>query len=452
MTDYGVSGKRRASGHHRSLSVPTLRRNIPFQLLWIGGVVDELGSELTQLAMPLLILAVTNSPGWAGIIAGTYTAAHVLAQLPAGVWVDRWDRRLTLLASYGIRSVASAVLAGLIVVGEVKMAYFMVFAGIDGICTAFVRPAWTTAIRGVVPQAQLPSAYAQEEAGRHATGLVGAPLGGLLYQLGRVIPFIIDAASFAVATLCVYLARVPRRPPHHDPDTAAGREQAKRGIRHEAWEAAAWLYHQRGLRMTFLVAFVVNLLGIAFFIPLIVLVRDRGANSVAIGTVLAGAGIGGLVGALLSRKISALLPPGRLLLAIVAFTGVAFATMPLPFGPWWPMIPLILLSLLPPAANVVISVAVTRLVPENMLGRVQAALILTAMGLTPLGPIMGGALASWLGGSGSILLLAGLALLTAALFCTSHELRTFTCTDPEIDHSDNPPTDDKDQQDTNRPL
>lgn len=69
-----------------------LRKNKQFQLLWFGSAVSQLGSELTKLAMPLLVLSLTGSPGWAGVVAGASIAASILAQIPAGVWVDRWDR------------------------------------------------------------------------------------------------------------------------------------------------------------------------------------------------------------------------------------------------------------------------------------------------------------------------------------------------------------------------
>lgn len=70
-----------------------LRRNARFQLLWIGGAASRLGSEFTRLAMPLLVLALTGSPGLAGVVAGARMVALLLVQLPAGV--SRELRRFT---------------------------------------------------------------------------------------------------------------------------------------------------------------------------------------------------------------------------------------------------------------------------------------------------------------------------------------------------------------------
>nr|BFE82899.1 hypothetical protein GCM10020093_055000 [Planobispora longispora] len=100
----------------------------------------------------------------------------------------------------------------------------------------------------------------------------------------------------------------------------------------EAREAVAWLWRRRGLREVTAAVMVLNLLGGAFLIPLIVLVGERGGDALTTGTVLAGLGVGGLAGALLSGRVSRLLPPGRLLLAVTSVFGAALAATALPWG------------------------------------------------------------------------------------------------------------------------
>ncbi|WP_246075295.1 MFS transporter [Nonomuraea terrae] len=183
---------------------------------------------------------------------------------------------------------------------------------LDGLCAAFIDPVQDTAIRGIIPSGQLHSAYAQEEARTHAAGLLGPSLGGLLYGLGRAVPFVVDTITFLAATLIYAFAKVPRRPAN-EPQTSArddGEEQRpiRRGMRREAAEAIAWLWRQHGLREVAPAVMVLNLLGGAFTIPLIVLVGERGGDARVTGTVLAGLGISGLAGALLSGRISKLLP------------------------------------------------------------------------------------------------------------------------------------------------
>ncbi|QFY11470.1 MFS transporter [Nonomuraea phyllanthi] len=410
--------------------VVPLRRNVRFQLLWIGSAVSQLGSEFTRLAMPLLVLALTGSPGLAGIVAGARTVAFLLVQIPAGVWVDRWDRRRTLITAQGLQAVVSALLATLILIGQVQIWHLVTLAVLDALCAAFIEPVQDTAIRGIVPTTQLHSAYAQEESRTHAAGLIGPPLGGLLYGLGRAVPFVVDTITFLAATIFYILAKVPRRPANQSPassrEDGEERHPVRRGMRREATEAITWLWRRRGLREVTAAVMVLNLLGGAFLIPLIVLVGERGGGALTTGTVLAGLGIGGLAGALLSGRISRLLPPGRLLLVVLTVFGAALAATALPWGPWWPMVPLVFITLSTPSLNVVLNVVIARMVPVEMLGRMGAVLSMGGTALKPFGPVLGGALAAALSGAVALVVLGGLLGATAAVAALSRELRRFT--------------------------
>jgi len=415
-----------------------LRRNARFQLLWLGSATSQLGSELTNLTKPLLVLALTGSAGLAGVVAGSRTAAYVLAQLPAGTWVDRADRRRVLLTGQAVQLVNATVLALLVVTDRVQVQHLVLAGVVDGICAAFVNLAHTTAIRGIVPSEQLPAAFAQEESRSHAAKLAGPPLGGLLHGFGRAVPFVVDALTFTVALLCSLGARVPRRPAGERPGTAAqekgedrGAERTRRSMLREAGEAVTWVWRQPGLRAACAVVAMLNLLGGSFLLPVIVLVGERGGDALTTGTVLAAVGIGGLVGALLSGRTVTLLPPGKLLITFVTLFGVALVVMPLPLGTWWPMVPLALVAFSTPALNVGMEVVLARMVPEQMLGRAGAVLTTTYFGLAPLGPVLGGTAATLLGGAGALVLVGGLLLLTAAGAASSRVLRAFTGEAPE---------------------
>lgn len=403
-----------------------LRTNRQFNLLWIGGALSQLGTELSRIAMPLLVLALTGSPGYAGLVAGVRTAAFLILQVPAGVLVDRWDRRRTLVLSQGAQMVNSAALASLVVLGRAGVWVFMVFAAVDGITSALGGPARTVAIRSVVPPEQLRPAYAREEARAHAARLAGPPLGGLLYGISRGLPFVAEAVSFVLVFVCSAAAKVPRFPNRAQ---AEGDEQApapKKRMHQEAGEAFGWLWRQAGLRELSFAAMALNLLGSAYIIPLIVMVGERGGNSLNTGTVLAGIGIGGLIGALTSNRLGGLLPPGRLIIAVLGLFGASLLLMTLPFGSWWPMVPLALISLSTPALNVVMNVVLSRMTPDDMLGRVDAVLTLAQRGLSPLAPVLGGLLAAWFGGAVAIVVI-GCALLGAVVLAwSSRALRSYT--------------------------
>ncbi|HUC59882.1 MAG TPA: MFS transporter, partial [Streptosporangiaceae bacterium] len=96
-----------AAGH------PPLRRNRDFLLLWTGQVVSTVGMRVSALAYPLLVLYLTGSPLLAGLVASAQTVPFLLLYLPAGVLVDRWNRKRVMLTADGSRAVllGSIVLA-----------------------------------------------------------------------------------------------------------------------------------------------------------------------------------------------------------------------------------------------------------------------------------------------------------------------------------------------------
>ncbi|WP_433496847.1 MFS transporter [Sphaerimonospora sp. CA-214678] len=398
---------------------PPLRRNFRFQMLWIGAATSELGSTLTWLALPLLILAVTGSAALAGLVGACRIATNLLISLPAGVWADRWDRRRIMLVSEAVRCLSMAALAVVVFIDRVELWHIVAVAVANGTADAFFRPARDTAIRTVVPAQQLSLAYAQEEARGHAASLAGPPLGGLLFGLGRVFPFVVDAITYLISLVAVALARVPRR----SEDSARSR---KSGMRADIAEAGRWLWRRRGLRAALALSLIANLVANALLLPVIVLVGDRGGDPTITGVVLAGMGLGGLLGATVSARVGALLPPGRLILAVVGLFALAVCAIALPLGPYWPVVPLFSAMVATPAANVVLRVLVATLVPEAMMGRMTSLITVASMGLAPLGPLLGGVLAEYVGSAGALLLLGGGLAVCCALAAVSPALHALT--------------------------
>lgn len=410
--------------------LPPLRRNFRFQMLWIGAAASEMGTTLTWVAFPLLILAVTGSAAVAGLVSACRITTNLLISLPAGAWVDRWDRRRIVITAEAVRFLSLAALTVAILTGREALWQIVLVAVVNGAADSFFSPARAAAIRAVVAPEQLPEAYAQEEARGHAASLAGPPLGGFLFGLGRAFPFAVDALTYLISLVCAVLARVPRYP-------EGAQERRKTGIRADVMEAAGWLWRQRGLRAGLAFSLVANLVANALLLPVIVMVEARGGDSTTTGLVLAGLGLGGLLGATLSAKIGRLLPPGKLMLAVVGFFALSVCATALPFGPYWPVVPLFLAMVAVPALNVVLRVLVARLVPDTMMGRLVSLFTMASMGLTPVGPLLGGLLAEYVGGPGALVVVGGLLAAGCALASISPALRSLDVpADAEPDAAD----------------
>jgi MFS family permease len=392
------------------MGVP-LRKNVQFQLLWFGGAVSQLGTQLTTYAMPLLILAVTGSFFWAGVIAGVRATSLILAQMPAGVWVDRWDRGKVLMVSQTTQAVAIAAMAANVIIGLNSIALFIALAAIDGVCTAFTGPARSTAIKSVVPPEQLKTAYAQEEARGHTAWLAGPSLGALLFGFGRAVPFIADAVSFLIAAVCAWFAKIPART----------EQRPRQRMHHDLKEAWTWLWHQHGLRNLMAIFLTLNLLGGATLIPVVAVVKERGGPDWLVGLVLTGIGVGGVLGALISPRVT--VTPARLVVAVLIIFGVSNLAMALPFGAWWPFVPLMFTAIATPMLNVSVSAVLTAMVPDDLMGRMDAVLNFTTRALTPLAPVLGAFAADVIGGAAALVAFGALILLTA-LIAAFTDLRT----------------------------
>src|SRR5689334_8704008 len=81
-----------------SISRPaTIWRNLSFLLLWSGQTVSGIGSRITLLAFPLLVLAVTGSPAQAGLMSALTSIPSIVLLLPAGALLDQWNRKLVMI-------------------------------------------------------------------------------------------------------------------------------------------------------------------------------------------------------------------------------------------------------------------------------------------------------------------------------------------------------------------
>ena len=346
-----------------------LRRNRDFHLLWAGQAVSALGSRASSVAYPLLVLAITGSPAQAGVVGSAATVPFLLVQLPAGVLVDRVDRRRAMLACDAGRLCALAGLAAAVAAGHAAVAVIAAVAFVEGCLGVTFDLAERGAVQALVPEAQLESALAQNEARVRGAALAGQPLGGLLFGLGRVVPFAADAASYAVSL--VTLAAIDR------PFPASSGEREPRHALAELSEGLRWLWGQPFLRATTILVAGSNGLFQAVTLAVIVTARAHGASPGAIGLILAGFGAGGLAGA--------------------AAAGMAFV------GPIW---------------NVVIGSLDLRLTPAHLLGRVRAVHMTAAFGAIPLGSLTGGFLLDRLGPSATVWALAA-GMLGVALAATA---------------------------------
>ena len=141
-----------------------LRRNRDFLLLWSGMAVSVVGSRISTIAYPLLVLGLTDSPARAGLVGFLATVPYLAFQLPAGGLVDRWNRKWIMIACDVGRGVALASIFLALWLDAITLAHIMGVAFVEGTLFVFYNLAQSAAVRNIVPVEQLPLALAQNEA------------------------------------------------------------------------------------------------------------------------------------------------------------------------------------------------------------------------------------------------------------------------------------------------
>ncbi|MFJ8349597.1 MFS transporter [Streptomyces sp. NPDC094153] len=184
-----------------------LWRNRDFMLLWSGQVVSTVGMRVTALAYPLLVLALTGSPFQAGLVGFAQTLPFLVLYLPAGALVDRWDRRRVMLAADGVRAMLLGLVVLALAVDRLSVAALFTVVFVDGACFVLFQLAESAALPNIVPRHQLPTAVARNQARELGADLAGRPLGGALFAVGHILPFVADMLSYVLGFLAMLFVR-----------------------------------------------------------------------------------------------------------------------------------------------------------------------------------------------------------------------------------------------------
>ena len=186
-----------------------LRRNRDFLLLQTGLLLSSAGSQMTAIAYPLLVLALTGSPAKAGVVAFVRFLAMAVFALPAGIAADRWNRRRLMIAAHATRACVIGTLGVLVLSDEVEFWMLPLVAFVEGGGAAVFSAAQSGAFRAVVPTQQLPAAVAVVT-GREAAVQVASPaLGGVLFGVARALPFVMHAVLYVLSADALLAMRTP---------------------------------------------------------------------------------------------------------------------------------------------------------------------------------------------------------------------------------------------------
>lgn len=383
-----------------------LRRNRDFNLLWSGQAASALGTEISEIAYPLLILAVTGSAAKAGLVGAAGLVATLVTLLPAGVVADSYPRKRIMV----VTSVAQLLVVGSVVpavlTGHVWIAHLVAVGALQGVAGAFYSGASRGAVRKLVPKPQLSQALSRTQARDQGAYLIGPAVGGTLFGIARSLPFLLDSVSFGVIAVAAGLVRGQVDP---DPGTAPVREPLRRSVT----KGLRYVTGSRYLRTVAVWAAVINGLAMGMLLMIIVLVRYRGGGPEAVGLVSATGPVGGLIGALVAPRIVARVP-GRTVVVLASWVmvlcpvGIALAPTPALIGVSGALAMFVTMPV-----NIVLQTRAAELTPHEMQAQTSNAMSLVGTSLKWLGPLAFGLAADRFGAVGTTLASAVVYVATA---------------------------------------
>lgn len=398
-----------------------LWRNGQFQLLWAGQSAATLGRSVADVAYPLAILAMTGSPGQAGLFAAVQAAGALAGGLPGGHLADRFEWRRIVAAAAAVQAAVTAGVVLALVLGQLTLPVLLAAGALLGLGQSVGAAAGYLLLRSAVPPAQLSRALAQDEVRMNGALLAGPPLGGALYAiraLAHAVPFAFTAVTFAASLLTALLIRVRREAPASPGPAAAGDQGA---ARETGWRSVLAgilaLWRHPVLRAATALIMIVNTIGPGLELVVIVILRGQRTSPAMIGVALGAGAVGGLAGAPLIPVLHRL-RPGVLLLGTCLLLVPVLALLAVPAGPWWAAGLLFISMIGVPSMRVLLDVLVFRQAPADQRGRVIAA-VLTLIGLgVPVGLAGTGLLLQFLPAPAAMLILAG-ALGVGTLACAT---------------------------------
>jgi len=386
--------------------VMPLWRNRDYAGWWISSLVSSLGSAMSQLAYPLLMLYATGSVARAGVVGACLNIGGLSTTLLGGALADRYSRRRLAVTADLIQAVAVGSVVAAVAEGYVNVVHIGAVALIQGMCNGIGGAAMNPVLKRIVPPEQFQALSASKQGREMISRLAGPPLGGALFSIGKWIPFLGDAISFLVSAVGVGMIRKPLGP---DPGEAGAANTAWQGMR----EGFAYIRTSVYLRFIIIWSALTSALLGGIVLLVIALLKARGGSPTTVGAVTALAAIGGLGGALVAPLLLKRVPSRTVVLAASwiigpAVLGIAAAPRPWEIG----TIAAFLVFLIVPL-TVLLESYQLRIVPDALMGRVSSALSFGTSGLLWTAPVTAGVLADNFGVPTAMLVLSGAFVLLA---------------------------------------
>ena len=201
-----------------------------FVLMWLAQLVSTAGSALTDLAAGIYVYDQTGSAFLVGVTLMATAVPSLIVGLIAGVFVDRWDRRKTMMASNLLQAVIVATIPFLL---DVDITLLFVAILVNAGVKMFFDPAYEALIPEIASDEELTAANAFLQIASFGSTAIGFAGAGLLAAIDIRLAFWIDSLTFVFSAVCIYFmkTRVKMEAPDEDASVSLVVSNLKTGVR-----------------------------------------------------------------------------------------------------------------------------------------------------------------------------------------------------------------------------
>ncbi len=294
-----------------------------FTYLWFGQVISLIGDWVLFVALPFYVYSLTGSTLATGFMFIVQTLPMIFFGSVAGVFVDRWDRKRTMV----ITNLAQAItLIPLFLVHSQQWIWVVyIFAFIEALLSQFFDPAKSAIIPNLVDEEHLLAANSLNSMSQELTRLVGPLVGGLLlgfFGINSVIA--VDAASFLISAGMIALIVLPPKTQQSEAQNATIHPFSTMGKVWHEWVDGLKLVRKQQLIFGIFVVFGVAMIGEGIIeVVLAPYVKNfMHGNALVLGWLMTAQAIGGIAGSLIIVQLSKIIHPTRLIPLSALISGI----------------------------------------------------------------------------------------------------------------------------------
>lgn len=387
--------------------IPAFRsRN--YRLFFAGQGISLIGTWMTQIATIWLVYDLTKSPLMLGVVGFSSQIPSFFLSPLGGVFVDRFSRHRTLIGTQILAMIQSLSLAALALSGVIQVWQIIALSLFQGFINAFDAPARQTFVPELVEgREDLANAIAVNSTVFNGARLIGPAIGGLLLaRVGAGYCFLIDGLSYIAVIIALMAMKI--------------KPTKKIVINTNPWqeikEGFVYAFGFPPIRAILLLSALVSLMGMQYtiLVPIFAEKIIKGGAE-TLGLLMAGSGVGALVGGIYLATRKTVVGLGQLITLAPAILGIGLIAFS-----FSRLLPISLFTMLFVGLGTILQVAASNtvlqtIVDDDKRGRVMSFFSMSFLGVVPFGSLLGGALADQIGAPNT-LLIDGIACILGSIF------------------------------------